>query len=163
MTTRVLVLSAGNGAASNLIRSLQAGHVDVAGAHWDRFVLKKSPAARNFLVPATDDPAFVPTLHTGSDVGRGTAAGYVNMSSKVPHLGSSSAATFAYGNGDRGRVTADLNFASSGNSDSWWGKSALRLNALWQDGGVQGRDEVEQKSRAVAPSLAPSVSVLRHG
>ena len=62
MTTRVLVLSAGNGAASNLIRSLQAGHVDVAGAHWDRFVLKKSPAARNFLVPATDDPAFVPTL-----------------------------------------------------------------------------------------------------
>ena len=91
---------------------------------------------------------------TGSDVGRGTAAGYVNMQSKAPHLGSSSAATIAYGNGDRGRVTADLNFASSGNSDSWWGKSALRLNALWQDGGVPGRDEVEQKSRAVAPSLA---------
>ena len=60
----------------------------------------------------------------------------------------------SYGNGDRGRVTADLNFSSSGNSDSWWGKSAFRLNALWQDGGVPGRDEVEQKSRAVAPSLA---------
>ena len=91
---------------------------------------------------------------TGSDVGRGTAAGYVNMSTKVPHLGSSSSAMLSYGNGDRGRVTADLNFASSGNSDSWWGKSAFRLNALWQDGGVPGRDEVEQKSRAVAPSLA---------
>ena len=91
---------------------------------------------------------------TGSDVGRGTAAGYVNMTTKVPHLGSSSAATFAYGNGDRGRVTADLNFASSESSESWWGKSAFRLNALWQDGGVPGRDEVEQKSRAVAPSLA---------
>ena len=91
---------------------------------------------------------------TGSDVGRGTAAGYVNMQTKVPHLGSSSAATFSYGNGDRGRLTADLNFASSGDAESWWGKSAFRLNALWQDGGVPGRDEVDQKSRAVAPSLA---------
>jgi biotin carboxylase len=62
VSSRVLVLSAGNGAASNLIRSLQAGHVNVAGAHWDRFVLKKSPAARNFLLPATDDAAFVPAL-----------------------------------------------------------------------------------------------------
>jgi carbamoyl-phosphate synthase large subunit len=58
----VLVLSAGNGAASNLIRSLQAGHVEVAGAHWDRFVLKKSPAARNFLLPTTDDAEFIPAL-----------------------------------------------------------------------------------------------------
>ncbi len=91
---------------------------------------------------------------TGSDVGRGTAAGYVNMSTKVPHLGSSSSAMVSYGNGDRGRVTTDLNFSSSGDSESWWGKSAFRLNALWQDGGVQGRDEVEQESRAVAPSLA---------
>ena len=91
---------------------------------------------------------------TGSDVGRGTAAGYVNMSTKVPHLGSSSSAMVSYGNGDRGRVTTDLNFSSSGDSESWWGKSAFRLNALWQDGGVQGRDEVQQESRAVAPSLA---------
>jgi hypothetical protein len=62
--TRVLVLSAGNGAASNLIRSLLAGSVDVVGAHWDRFVLKKSPAPRNFLLPVTDDPGFVPALAT---------------------------------------------------------------------------------------------------
>jgi hypothetical protein len=62
---RVLVLSAGNGAASNLIRSLQAaGDIDVVGAHGDRFVLKKSPAPRNYLVPPTDDPAFGDTLLT---------------------------------------------------------------------------------------------------
>src|SRR5262249_26182459 len=36
--------------------------VDVAGAHWDRFVLKKSPAARNFVLPATEDREFVPAL-----------------------------------------------------------------------------------------------------
>ena len=64
MTGRVLVLSAGNGAASNLIRSLKAGGVDVVGAHWDRFVLKKSPAPRNLLLPVTDDPAFAPALIT---------------------------------------------------------------------------------------------------
>ena len=33
-------------------------------------------------------------------------------------------------------------------------KSAFRLNVLWQDRGVPGRDEVEHESRAVAPSLA---------
>jgi catecholate siderophore receptor len=90
----------------------------------------------------------------GSDVGRGTAAGYVNMSTKVPHLGSSSSAMVSYGNANRTRATVDLNVSSSGKSDSWWGKSAFRLNALWQDGGVPGRNEVDQESRGVAPSLA---------
>ncbi len=91
---------------------------------------------------------------TGSDVGRGTAAGYVNMSTKVPHLGSSNSAMLSYGNNNRARATVDLNIANPGNPDSWWGKSAFRVNALWQDGGVPGRDEVEQESRAIAPSLA---------
>jgi catecholate siderophore receptor len=91
---------------------------------------------------------------TGSDVGRGTAAGYVNMTTKVPHLGSSSSAMISYGNSNRARATADLNWANSGDSDSWWGKAAFRLNALWQDGGVPGRNEVEHESRGFAPSLA---------
>jgi carbamoylphosphate synthase large subunit len=61
--TRVLVLSAGNGAASNLMRSLQAvPGIDVIGANADRFVLKKSPAPRNYLLPATDHPAFAAAL-----------------------------------------------------------------------------------------------------
>jgi catecholate siderophore receptor len=91
---------------------------------------------------------------TGSDVGRGTAAGHVNMQTKVPHLGSSSSAMLSYGNANRARATVDLNVSSSANTDSWWAKSAFRLNALWQDGGVPGRDEVEQESRAIAPSVA---------
>src|SRR5262245_4863175 len=91
---------------------------------------------------------------TGTDVGRGTAAGYVNMQTKVPHLGSSSSAIVSYGNAGRGRATADMNWANPDQSDSWWGKSAFRLNLLWQDGGVPGRDETQLESRAVAPSLA---------
>ena len=46
---------------------------------------------------------------TGSDVGRGNAAGYVNMQSKTPRQGSSYAATYAYGSGDLNRATLDLN------------------------------------------------------
>jgi catecholate siderophore receptor len=91
---------------------------------------------------------------TGSDVGRATAAGYINMQSKTPHLGESYAATVGYGNDDRRRVTADANFSAPRTADgSWWQKAAFRVNALWQDGGVAGRDIVENESRAIAPSL----------
>lgn len=92
---------------------------------------------------------------TGSDVGRGTAAGYINMQSKAPHLGPAYSASMGYANGDRRRVTADANFAPSmRTSGGWWSRSAFRMNALWQDGGVPGRDEVQNETKAVAPSLA---------
>ena len=41
---------------------------------------------------------------TGSDVGRGTAAGYINMQSKTPHLGQALLGDVGYGNNDRGRA-----------------------------------------------------------
>jgi len=91
---------------------------------------------------------------TGSDVGRGTAAGDVNMQSKAPHLGAAYAASVGYASADRRRVTADANFAPPMVADGgWWSKAAFRLNALWQDGGVPGRDVVENETKAVAPSL----------
>jgi catecholate siderophore receptor len=92
---------------------------------------------------------------TGSDVGRGTAAGYINMQSKAPHLGAAYGASVGYAHGDRRRVTADANFAPSmTTSGGWWSRAAFRVNALWQDGGVPGRDEVQNETKAVAPSLA---------
>ena len=59
----MLVLRAGSGAANNLIRSLAAGESPpvVVGGHSDRFVLKKSPAARNYIVPEAP-AAFVEAL-----------------------------------------------------------------------------------------------------
>ena len=62
---------------------------------------------------------------TGSDVGRGTAAGYVNMQTKTPHLGSRERRDVrATAAPTSGRVTADLNFARSrAIADSWLGKS----------------------------------------
>lgn len=84
MATRVLVIGAGSGAGNNLIRSLKTGDPSlfVIGCHDDRFVLKKSSADRNYLIPASTHPSFVRALrrvikiekidllipHTDSDV-----------------------------------------------------------------------------------------------
>ncbi len=61
---RLLVTGAGTGISNNLIRSLTAGDPSlfIVGCHADRFVLKKSPAKRNYLVPAFDHPDFLDTL-----------------------------------------------------------------------------------------------------
>ncbi|MGE3178244.1 MAG: TonB-dependent receptor [Vicinamibacterales bacterium] len=91
---------------------------------------------------------------TGSDVGRGTAAGYVNMATKRPHAGTSLSVLANGGTADQGRVTADFNWsAPSKAGGSWLSHSAVRLNALWQDRGVPGRDFVANESTGVAPSV----------
>jgi catecholate siderophore receptor len=95
---------------------------------------------------------------TGSDIGRGTAAGYVNMTTKVPHAGSDYAAAFSGGTAEQSRLSADVNWGRPmDHQGRWASRSAFRLNMLWQDSGVPGRDEVQHESRAVAPSLALGV------
>lgn len=53
MGARALVTSAGIAASNNLVRSLGAGDpfLEVFGCHDDRFLLKKSPADGNYLLP----------------------------------------------------------------------------------------------------------------
>ena len=62
---------------------------------------------------------------------------------KVSRAGSAS-----YGTANNSRITGDINheFGDSG--------TALRLNVMGQDGDVDGRDFIERKGWAVAPSLA---------
>jgi carbamoyl-phosphate synthase large subunit len=54
------VLGAGSGPGNNLIRSLKAGVPSsfIAGCHDDRFFLKRSLAARNYLVPLVTHSAY---------------------------------------------------------------------------------------------------------
>ena len=61
MAARLLITGAGNGPGNNLIRSLKVGDPSlfVAGCHSDRFVLKKSAAARNFLVHPVTHRSFL--------------------------------------------------------------------------------------------------------
>jgi len=58
MGKRVLVTGAGTGATNNLIRSLRAGDPSlfILGCHSDRFVLKKSTADLNYLIPPPTHP-----------------------------------------------------------------------------------------------------------
>lgn len=92
---------------------------------------------------------------TGSDVGRGTAAGYVNMATKAPRLASGLSGSYQYGSASQQRVTLDANAAlPAGEPGSWLRGTAVRLNAFWQDSGVPGRDEVVNQRHGVAPSLA---------
>jgi len=84
---------------------------------------------------------------SGPDYGRSAASGYVNLASKVPTLDDAFSGTASYGTADNSRVTGDLNHAFEGGT-------ALRLNVMGQDGDVDGRDFVERRSWAVAPSLA---------
>lgn len=92
---------------------------------------------------------------TGSDVGRGTASGYVNLSTKSPTLAPLYSGTAGYNSGDTKRLTGDFNQPLPfGGSNSWFNGTAFRLNGVWQDGGVAGRDHVERETEAIAPSLA---------
>lgn len=83
----------------------------------------------------------------GSDIGRGASSGYINLVSKLPTLEDSISGTLGYGTADKAAMTADINQTMSQGS-------ALRLNLMRRDGGVDGRDYVENSSYAVAPSVA---------
>jgi len=70
--TRLLILRAGSGAGNNLIRSLKAGDpaLAIVGCHEDRFVLKKSLADRNYLVPPPSQRGFGQALREIIDTER---------------------------------------------------------------------------------------------
>jgi catecholate siderophore receptor len=72
----------------------------------------------------------------------------VNLVTKLPTADSFTAGTASYGTASNGRLTGDFNHAFEGSG------TALRVNAMYQDGEVDGRDFVERKGWAVAPSLA---------
>ena len=55
---------------------------------------------------------------TGSDVGRGTAAGYVNMQTKAPHLAPAYSGQIGFGSADQKRITLDIGAPLSRRRDS---------------------------------------------
>jgi catecholate siderophore receptor len=92
---------------------------------------------------------------TGSDVGRTNAAGYVNLTTKTPALDPLHAGTFNYGAGDHVRATIDVNQRLAfGRQGTFFGNAAVRVNALFQNGGVAGRRFVDRESASIAPSIA---------
>lgn len=83
----------------------------------------------------------------GADIGRGAVSGYINLVSKLPTRDDINSATVSWNTGDNKRLSADFNQKI--------GETAgLRLNVMAQEGGVDGRDTVENKGIGFAPSFA---------
>jgi catecholate siderophore receptor len=106
---------------------------------------------------------------TGSDVGRGNASGYVNQSTKAPQLDNFYAGSTSYASGDRIRLTGDINqeLPIDAAAGSFLDGSAIRVNGLYQYGGVPGRDMIERNTWAIAPSIAfglgtPTRAILQY-
>jgi biotin carboxylase len=65
MERQLLVSGAGSGGTNNLIASLRerdTAGLFIVGYHTDRFILMKSPADRNYVMPPTTHPRFADTL-----------------------------------------------------------------------------------------------------
>jgi catecholate siderophore receptor len=87
----------------------------------------------------------------GADTGRGGSSGYINLSTKTPHIKSSQSGQLIYGDAADGepvqRATLDVNQPLNA-------KTAVRVAALWQDSGVAGRHHITNSTVGVSPSLA---------
>lgn len=88
---------------------------------------------------------------SGTDVGRSSPTGYINLITKKPKLEDSFSGSLGFGTASYKRGTIDWNKVVNGADGSG---TAFRLNAVAEDAGVDGRDFVNNKRSAIAPSLA---------
>ena len=79
--------------------------------------------------------------------GRGSAGGTINVISKLPELRNFAVGNLSLGNADYRRATADLNWQIAPTI-------AVRVEALYHDQDVAGRDAIWQRRWGVAPSIA---------
>lgn len=82
----------------------------------------------------------------GTDTGRSAPTGAINMVTKQAMLLEAASGTVSFGDNGQQRATADWNTQLGDNA-------ALRLNAMWQDSDVPGRDHVNNSRWGFAPSL----------
>ncbi|MGE0704173.1 MAG: TonB-dependent receptor plug domain-containing protein, partial [Vicinamibacterales bacterium] len=87
---------------------------------------------------------------SSSIAGRGATGGAINQVTKTPGLSDAQSASIGFGNSDFRRGTIDVNRPIEALGDA----AAFRLNAMWTDSGVPGREVVENNSWGIAPALA---------
>jgi catecholate siderophore receptor len=85
----------------------------------------------------------------GTDNGRSSPTGSINLVSKQPLLENAYSGAVTFGSGRQKRASADLNQVINADTGT-----AFRLNILDQDSGNPARDVVKNKRWAVAPTLA---------
>ena len=85
----------------------------------------------------------------GTDNGRGSPTGSINLVTKQAEMSNFFNASATYGSWNQKRATADWNKVLDEDRGI-----ALRLNLMKQDSGVPGRHEVKNDRTGIAPSLA---------
>jgi catecholate siderophore receptor len=85
----------------------------------------------------------------GTDNGRSSPTGSINLVSKQPQLENAYSGSATVGSGKQRRATADINTVIDADAGT-----AFRLNLLDQDSENPGRDFVKSKRWGVAPSVA---------
>ncbi|MGB9985210.1 catecholate siderophore receptor Fiu [Herbaspirillum sp. AP21] len=85
----------------------------------------------------------------GTDNGRGSPTGSINLITKQPELADAVSASATYGSWNQKRATVDWNRVLDNDRGL-----ALRLNVMKQNSGVPGRHEVHSSRDGIAPSLA---------
>ncbi len=79
--------------------------------------------------------------------GRGSAGGTINVLSRLPQLDTFGSLSASYGEADYKRITGDVNLKVSDTA-------AFRIEGMWHDQDVAGRDAIWQKRWGIAPSFA---------
>ncbi|WP_269791293.1 catecholate siderophore receptor Fiu [Stenotrophomonas sp. Iso1] len=82
----------------------------------------------------------------GTDIGRTAPTGAINMISKQANLRDAVSGSLSAGVDGQQRATGDWN-------QTLGATAALRVNAMWQDSDVAGRDHVNDKRWGIAPSF----------
>ena len=82
--------------------------------------------------------------------GRGSAGGSLNIVSRLPRNENFIGGSVTVGTDNYKRITGDMNYVIGSNV-------ALRINGMWHDQDVAGRDALYQKRWGIAPSLTIGV------
>jgi len=132
------------------------------GLPGDSFTLRGFSASNDMFIDGVRDPggytrdAFnleqveVAKGPSSSIAGRGTTGGAVNQVTKSPNRQSEGSASIGVGSADHRRATLDVNRPFGAPTIG----TAFRLNAMFTDSGVPGRDVVENRGWGIAPSVA---------
>jgi len=86
-----------------------------------------------------------------SYAGRGSTGGSINLVSKTPYLDPAYSGSVGLGSADYKRLTLDVNQPIT---NSPIPGTAVRLNGVWTESDVAGRDVVNDERWGIAPSLA---------
>ena len=145
------------------LRNTPGHHVDRRrrghGSCGDNLLIRGFSARNDVYIDGARDPGVVSrdTFNTEAvevakgpssvTAGRGSTGGSVNLVTKSASLQNSSQVRFAGGNADQKRSTIDVNRRLSE-------PLPLRLNGVWQDSGVPGRDDVMQREWGFAPTIS---------